>query len=174
MIAPTSSLLSVVISPMLILYYIGTKTEINLPSVVIKLLLRVLLPMVVGQGLQYYTPSVVTYIEHHLAKFKAAQEYALIYIVYTVFCKTFQQTIEGAGIWDILKMAVFQFALLCLMFVVAWLVLKLFFYDEPRLRVMGLYGCVQKSAAVGTWCVSVACGGISRSLGLDTHYTAPI
>lgn len=174
MIAPTSSLLSVVISPMLILYYIGTKTEINLPSVVIKLLLRVLLPMVVGQGLQYYTPSVVTYIEHHLAKFKAAQEYALIYIVYTVFCKTFQQTIDGAGIWDILKMAVFQFALLCLMFLVAWLVLKVFFYNEPRLRVMGLYGCVQKSAAVGTCCVSVACGGISRSLGLDTHYTAPI
>ena len=48
------------------------------------------------------------------------------------------------------------------------------FYNEPRLRVMGLYGCVQKSAAVGTCCVSVACGGISRSLGLDTHYTAPI
>ena len=66
-----------------------------------------------------------------------------------VFCKTFEQSIEGAGLIDIVLMAFFQFALLCTCTFISWILLKLLFRDSPRLRVMGIYGCVQKSAAVG-------------------------
>lgn len=31
----------------------------------------------------------------------------------------------------------------------AWYLLKLLFRDEPKLRVMGLFGCVQKNIALG-------------------------
>jgi len=144
-----SSLISVFVSPLLILFYTGSKTHIDLPSVIIKLLLRVLLPMIIGQLLQTFVKSVVTYVDEHRNFFKRTQEYALIYIVYTVFCKTFEQSIEGAGLMDIVLMAFFQFALLCICKFIAWILLKLLFRDSPRLRVMGIYGCVQKSAAVG-------------------------
>lgn len=149
LVAPTSSLLSVFLSPMLILFYIGTQTKMDLPSVIIKLLLRVLLPMVVGQLLQYFVQPVVSFVEANMSKFKRAQEYALIYIVYSVFCKTFQTTIEGAGVMDIIKMMIFQAVLLCTVTVIAWFLLKCLFRNEPKLRVMGIYGSVQKSAAVG-------------------------
>ena len=171
LIAPTSSLMSVFLSPFLILYYIGTKTEIDLPSVIIKLLLRVLLPMIIGQLLQIYVKSAVVYVDEHINTFKRAQEYALIYIVYTVFCRTFQQSIEGAGIMDIVSMAIFQFTLLCVCTVIAWLALKLLFHDEPRLRVMGIFGCVQKSVAVGIPLIGAIYENDPKLAGL---YTLPL
>ena len=75
-----SSLISVFLSPLLILFYTGSKTQIDLPSVIIKLLLRVLLPMIIGQLLQTFVKSVVTYVNEHRIFFKRTQEYALIYI----------------------------------------------------------------------------------------------
>jgi len=149
LVAPASSLISVFLSPLLILFYIGTKTKIDLPSVIVKLLLRVLLPMIIGQLLRLFVKPVVTFVEDNITTFKRSQEYALIYIVYSVFCKTFQQTIEGAEFMDIVSMAVFQFTLLVICTIIAWICLKILFRDSPRLRVMGIFGCVQKSAAVG-------------------------
>ena len=113
LIAPTSSFLSVFLSPLLIIFYINTKTQIDLLSVIVKLLLRVLLPMVVGQLLQLFAKPVVRFVNDNIEAFKASQEWALIYIVYSVFCKTFQQTIE-AGFMDILSMAIFQAMLLAI------------------------------------------------------------
>ena len=76
-----------------------------------KLLLRVLLPMVIGQFLQFFAKPVVRYVDDNIGAYKASQEYALIYIVYGVFCKTFQQSID-AEFMDILSMAIFQAVLL--------------------------------------------------------------
>lgn len=171
LLAPASSLISVFLSPFLILYYIGTKTEIDLPSVIIKLLLRVLLPMIIGQLLQFYVKPVVIYVDENINTFKRAQEYALIYIVYTVFCKTFLQEIDGVSFIDIVTMGMYQFTLLCIVTIIAWLSLKVLFRDEPRLRVMGIYGCVQKSAAVGIPLIGAIYENDPKLAGL---YTLPL
>lgn len=148
LVAPASSFIAVFFSPLLILSYIHTQTEIDLAAVVIKLLLRVMLPMVIGQVLQAFAKPVVTFVNEHIKAFKASQEWTLIYIVYSVFCKTFQSDIPASFI-DIMSMALFQTILLLTCTTVAWILLRLLFRDFPRLRAMGIFGCVQKSAAVG-------------------------
>ncbi len=41
------------------------------------------------------------------------------------------------------------FLILILLMALAWYSLKLLFRDKPKLRVMGLFGCTQKTVAVG-------------------------
>jgi sodium/bile acid cotransporter 7 len=41
------------------------------------------------------------------------------------------------------------FFLLALMMIFAWFLLRLLFPDQPRLQVMGLFGCTHKSIAMG-------------------------
>jgi len=169
LIAPSSSLISVFLSPLLILFYMGTKTHIDLLSVFVKLLLRVLLPMVVGQILQRFETS-LAFVENNLSKFKRAQEYALVYIVYTVFCQTFQESID-ASLMDICWMAFYQNILLGMVTVVGWCLLSFFFHDERKLRVMGIFGCTQKSAAVGIPLIAAIYDKDPKLAGL---YTLPL
>jgi len=46
-------------------------------------------------------------------------------------------------------MIAFVLLLLVTMMIVAWYALKLLFPNEPKLRVMGLFGCSHKSVAMG-------------------------
>jgi sodium/bile acid cotransporter 7 len=52
----------------------------------------------------------------------------------------------------------------------AWFLLKLLFKDEPKLRVMGLFGCTQKTIALGIPLI-LAIFGKSDNIGM---YTLPI
>jgi solute carrier family 10 (sodium/bile acid cotransporter), member 7 len=52
----------------------------------------------------------------------------------------------------------------------AWFSLKLLFRNEPKLRVMGLFGCTQKTVALGIPLI-VAIFGKSDNVGM---YTLPI
>ena len=148
LLAAMGSLLGVFISPTLILLYIGVQSQISMATVFVKLLLRIVVPVLTGQILQIYSTTVVDFVERHKGHFKNLQEWALIYIVYTVFCQTFSTPLD-AGLMDIVYMAICQLTALLISMVVAWYSLKFLFQDEPRLRVMGLYGCTQKSVAMG-------------------------
>ena len=148
LLAAVGSLAGVFLSPTLILLYIGVQSQISMSAVFVKLLLRIVVPIMTGQLLQLYSTTVVEFVERHKTKFRACQEWALIYIVYTVFCKTFSTPLE-ASIVDIVWMAIAQCTALILSMIVAWYSLKILFRDEPRLRVTGLYGCTQKSVAMG-------------------------
>jgi len=52
----------------------------------------------------------------------------------------------------------------------AWFTLKLFFRNEPELRVMGLYGCTHKTVAMGIPMITAIYEG-NPNLGL---YTLPL
>ena len=146
------NLIGVILSPLLILGYLGV-TSIDLGelgNVFLNLLLRVVLPLIVGQIVQKTVPSVVQYVKTHKVQFKLAQQYALVFIVYTVFCKTFADNLSGPDIVvHIVLMVVFQFLLLIFVMTLAWYSLGFLFPADPGLRVMGLFGCTHKTVAMG-------------------------
>jgi sodium/bile acid cotransporter 7 len=143
--AAFGNVVGVFLSPILILGYLGVTSEINLLEVFYKLSLRVIAPVLVGQLLQKFCPPVVAFVKEYKPRFKKAQQLTLVFIVYTVFCRTFEDDNDDSTIVDILVMIVVQFCLLCSLMVLAWYSLKIFFPNEPALRVMGLYGCTHKT-----------------------------
>ncbi len=150
--AAFGNLLGVFISPLLILLYLGQESSIDIVSVLYKLSLRVLLPIFVGQLIHMFSPTVVSFVKQHKKKFKKVQEYCLVFIVYTVFCRTFSNDssdTSAATVKDAIIMIIFQFIILTSVMAVAWLLLRLLYPSQPALRVMGLYGCTHKSVAMG-------------------------
>jgi len=110
--------------------------------------------------------------------FKKSQVYSLVFIVYTVFCKTFDNdnnnttttktnktttTTNGNYdddekeavvntndyVVDIVLMILFQTILLLSFMVMAWYSVNVVFPNRPKLRVMGLFGCTHKTVAMG-------------------------
>ena len=102
--AAAGNLLGVFLSPVLILGYLGVTGDVDLFEVFYKLALRVVLPVFVGQVLQKTSPAVVEFNKKHKPKFKKAQQYCLVFIVYTVFCKTFEDG-SDSSIGDIFLMS---------------------------------------------------------------------
>jgi sodium/bile acid cotransporter 7 len=138
--------IGVFLSPALILAYLGVTGNINLGEVFYKLSLKVVLPVLVGQALQKKSKAVVAFVKNHKPKFKAAQQYALLFIIYTVFCRTFEED-NDSNVADIFVMVAVQFCLLCGLMCLAWVALKVLFPNEPKLRVMGLFGCTHKTVS---------------------------
>jgi solute carrier family 10 (sodium/bile acid cotransporter), member 7 len=64
----------------------------------------------------------------------------------------------------------FQFVSISTLMLLAWYSLKFAFPNEPRLRVMGLFGCTHKTVAVGVPLINAIYEG-NASLGL---YTLPL
>jgi sodium/bile acid cotransporter 7 len=83
------NLVGVFVSPALILAYLGEWGDIDLGTIFYKLTLKVLLPIAVGQVLQRISPALMTFVEKYKQYFGKIQLYCLIFIIYTVFCKTF-------------------------------------------------------------------------------------
>ena len=135
-------------SPVLILGYLGITGDVDLAATFTKLAIRVILPIVVGQIVRKVSKSIVNFVKKHKKKFKKLQELSLTFIVYTVFCKTFMGD-AVSSIGDVFLMILYQFICLSLLMIIAWFGLKLFFANEPTLRVMGLFGCTHKTVAMG-------------------------
>ena len=88
-----------------------------------------------------------------------------------MFCRKFNKVEEeetGFGSVAI----VLAFILLCMTFsmVVAWFTMKPLFRNEPGLRVMGLFGCTQKTIALGIPLILSIFGGNKY----ESLYTLPI
>ncbi|KAL3944256.1 MAG: hypothetical protein SGBAC_001650 [Bacillariaceae sp.] len=147
--AAFGNMLGVFLSPVLILTYLGVSGDVDLLSVFYKLALRVVLPVTIGQLLQKFSPKVVAFVKEYKPRFKKAQQLALVFIVYTVFCRTFSKEDDNVKVGDIFIMIAIQFCLLCLVMALSWFYLKALFPKEPTLRVMGLFGCTHKTVAMG-------------------------
>jgi sodium/bile acid cotransporter 7 len=154
--AAFGNMVGVFLSPTLILGYLGVTGQLNLGQIFYKLALRVLLPVTVGQVLQKYVPPAVAFVQTYKKQFKQAQQYCLIFIVYTVFCRTFSDHLMGGGssgsntsVADIFIMIAIQFCLLVGLMIFSWFTFRCLFRDEPQLRVMALFGSTQKTIAMG-------------------------
>ncbi|KAL7574494.1 hypothetical protein ACA910_015856 [Epithemia clementina (nom. ined.)] len=163
------NLVGVFLSPILILGYLGVTGDVNLGEVFYKLALRVVLPVAVGQAMQKTMPKVVAFYKKHKANFKRFQEFALVFIVYTVFCTTFENG-SSASIGDIFLMVLFVFLFLVSFMAAAWISLGILFKNHPQMRVMGLFGCTHKTVAMGVPLIN-AIYGSDAAVGL---YTLPL
>jgi sodium/bile acid cotransporter 7 len=167
--AAFGNMIGVFLSPVLILGYIGVTGQVDLASVFYKLGLRVVLPICVGQVLQKTSKRVVAFVAKYKKYFKKAQMYTLVFIIYTVFCETFASEIVSS-VGNIFLMILFQFLCLCIVMVLAWILLRLFFREKPQLRVMGLFGCTHKTVAMGVPLINAIYDGNSN-IGV---YTLPL
>jgi len=152
--AAFGNMIGVFLSPLLILGYLGITGDINLGDVFYKLCLRVVLPVLVGQIIRKFSKTAIQFVKKYKNKFKYVQQYCLVYIVYTVFCKTFYEESAQSSIGDIFLMILFQFILLVSFMVLSWVLLGWFFPRKPGLRVMGFFGCTQKTIAIGVPLIS--------------------
>lgn len=167
--AAFGNMVGVFLSPVLILGYLGVTGDVDLASVFYKLGLRVVLPICVGQVLQKTSKRVVDFVTKYKKYFKKAQMYTLVFIIYTVFCRTFSSdTVSSVG--DIFLMILFQFIALCVVMVVAWFLLRILFRNQPELRVMGLFGCTHKTVAMGVPLINAIYDG-NPNIGV---YTLPL
>lgn len=167
--AAFGNLIGVFLSPILILGYLGVSGDVALGEVFYKLAFRVVIPVAVGQLLQKFCPPAMAFTKAHKKHFKSAQQFAMVFIVYTLFCRTFLDD-NDSDVGDIFVMIVVQSILLCSSMVVAWFALKLLFRDEPTLRVMGLFGCTHKTVAMGVPLIN----SIYESNPLVGLYTLPL
>lgn len=167
--AAFGNMIGVFLSPVLILGYLGVTGDVDLVTVFYKLILRVVVPVAIGQLLQKFSKTVVKFVKQHKPKFKQCQQYSLVFIVYTVFCRTFNEDSQ-AEIGDIFIMIACQFVLLVFFMILAWFLLGWFFPSDPELRVMGLFGCTHKTVAMGVPLINA----IYESSPYVGQYTLPL
>jgi len=164
------NLVGVVLSPVLILGYLGESSTVNAGKLCYKLANRVVLPIVVGQLLKWFVPAVNDFVKDYKHYFKHVQMYLLVFIVYTVFCKTFSDEDLLVPVKDTFLMIVFVGISLAILMVLAWYLLKLVFKRDIKLRVTGLYGCTHKTIAMGIPLIQAIYDG-NPAIGL---YTLPL
>ncbi|KAL7565450.1 hypothetical protein ACA910_020834 [Epithemia clementina (nom. ined.)] len=167
--AAAGNMIGVFLSPVLILGYVGVTGDTQVTDVFYELTLKVLLPVVVGQIVQKTMPKFIALFNKYKECVKKAQEYALVFIVYTVFCKTFSKdAVSSFG--EIFLMIAFVFLFLIFVMTVAWFTMRLLFRDYPEIRIMGLFGCTHKTIALGIPLISAVYEG-SPYVGT---YTLPL
>ncbi len=166
--AALGNMIGVFLSPVLILGYLGVEGDIEIWEIFYKLALRVLLPVAIGQVLQNVLP-VFEFVQKHKPKFKKLQMYSLVFIVYTVFCRTFERDENSAEIGDIFLMILFQLILLSSFMAIAWFIVLR--WAPPKLRVMGLFGCTHKTVAMGIPLINAIYEDQPDVIGL---YTLPL
>jgi sodium/bile acid cotransporter 7 len=149
--------------------YLGKTGSLSLGQVFARLTIKVIVPLVIGQVVQKTSKKAGDAFTTHKRMVKKIQEICLIFIVYTVFCKTFEGD-TGVGIGHVFLMILYQFLLMVILMVLAWVSLRFLFHDEPELRVMGVFGCVQKTVALGVPLIASVYKG-DPNVGI---YTLPI
>jgi sodium/bile acid cotransporter 7 len=142
------NLLGVFLSPLLITGYLGVSGDVDLVDIFYKLAIRVVVPLVVGQVMQKVFKAVSEFVNNYKTQLSKSQMYALLYVVYTVFCESFANQ-SNVAVGYFLLVLVLQFLLLIFFTVVAWYVLRFLHRDEPELRVTGLFACTHKTISLG-------------------------
>jgi len=172
--AAVGNLLGVFITPALVLLFLNSANSISFANVLFKLSVRVLLPLVVGQLIQYKAPPIKDYVDSNKPLFKKSQELTLTYIVYTTFCTTFYSDSDPdaaqADLAYIIVMGVILTLHICFLMGLSWYTFGYFYKDEPELRVFALFGGTHKTLSMGIPLLSAMFEGDQR-LGL---FTLPI
>lgn len=138
----------VFLSPALILGYLGTIGYVDIGQVYTKLSLIVVVPLILGQLLQRLCEPVREFYFQHKRRFKKSAEWALVFIIFTIFSGRFYSGTKGS-LSQVFIMIFCQFCLLTGFMGTMWLCLKYFYPDQPKLRVTGTFIAVQKTIALG-------------------------
>jgi len=163
------SIIGVFLTPVMIFWYLGDQGTVNLLTVVWQLVLRVFVPLIFGQFLRFFYSPVRHFLTKYKNRLNKYSEWALVFIVYTVFCKTFIARGKATISEIFLMVAVISLNLVLLM-LLSWGLLRVFFHGQPKLQVMGLFGCTHKTIAMGIPLINA----LYPSSPLVGLYTLPI
>ena len=163
------SIIGVFLTPVMIFWYLGDQGTVNLLTVVWQLVLRVFVPIILGQLLRLFCTPVKPFLTKYKQRLNGFSEWALVFIVYTVFCKTFIARGKATLSEIFLMIGVISLNLV-LMMVLSWGLLRVFFHGKPKLQVMGLFGCTHKTIAMGAPLINA----LYPSSPLVGLYTLPI
>ena len=147
-LATTVNLLGVFLTPLMILFYLGEKSDFDFISAYKTLGLRVLLPVFVGFCMRHKINGAAKYCKENIKKFGIIRQRCLVFIVFATFSHTFNNEIE-ASTTQFLTMASAQIIMLLSAQIIAWFLLFLLFNKKPKLRVTGIFACTMKTAALG-------------------------
>jgi sodium/bile acid cotransporter 7 len=82
-----SNLVGILLSPVLILCYLGVSPHVEKAEVFLKLSLKVTLPLLLGQIVHNFVPHAKEMATNHKTRFKQFQSFAMAFIVFTTFSK---------------------------------------------------------------------------------------
>ena len=168
-LATVMNLMGVFVTPLLIFLYLQENAEIDFVNTYKTISLRVLLPVAVGIITRKKAEGADEFATENRNIFLKLRERCLVYIVYATFCTTFMTETDSTRV-QICVMALSQVILLSSSMVIAWILLFIFFNRKPKLRVVGLFGCSTKTAALGIPLISAIYEDSPR-LGI---YTMPL
>jgi len=168
--AAFGNFLGVFLSPPLVLGYLGVAGSVDMVDVLYKLIIRVIVPVLVGQVLQKFCPPVVRFATTYKSSFNAIKQYALVYIIYTIFCLTFADDSRDTHLGDIFILIATILVLLIFLMALAWGTFHVFFHDEPKLRITALFAATHKTISIGVPLITTMYDG-DPNVGL---YTVPL
>ena len=141
-----SNLAGIVLSPMLILLYLGVSAHVDEKTIVPMLLLKVALPFAAGQLVHYLLSGVVISAYDH--PLKVVQEGAMVFIIFATFSQLFAKG-TGTTLLDVALMVVFQSIIMMVTMLWCWLTLKMLFPNEAKFHATGLFLSVSKTMPLG-------------------------
>jgi sodium/bile acid cotransporter 7 len=146
--ASISSLIGVVVTPIWVGLFIASATgDFDVSDIVIKLILQVLLPVIIGISLNSRFGAIAEKYKKHLKYFDQA---IILTIIYTSFCKSFSEHLfAGFTTLELAGLAVGMMTLFFIVFLCVGLICRLFgFSHEDRVTV--LFCGSKKSLVHGT------------------------
>jgi sodium/bile acid cotransporter 7 len=146
--ASLSSMLGIFITPLWTgLFIAGDTGGFDTSSIVLKLCLQVLLPVVAGILLHRYFGG---FAEKHKKTLKLFDQSVILLIIYTSFCKSFAEHLfDGLGITKILLLAAGMTGLFFLVFALMNIISRLFHFSRED-RVTVVFCGSKKSLVHGT------------------------
>ncbi|XP_066144878.1 sodium/bile acid cotransporter 7-B-like [Euwallacea fornicatus] len=91
------SFLGIIITPLSLLFNLGSTTIVPLFSTVMQLTITVLLPLIIGQSLKRHLN-----IQTHKISLNSISQCALLFVIYTTFCDTFLVPETGLSALDVI------------------------------------------------------------------------
>jgi solute carrier family 10 (sodium/bile acid cotransporter), member 7 len=149
--------IGVFLSPALILGYLGTAGYVDVGQIYMKLTLIVIVPLIVGQAIQRLVRPVREFYFAHKKAFKKSAEWALVFIIFTIFSRNFY---SGAKVPLGQVFILIACVICCILgfMAITWFMLRVLYKDKPILRVTGTFISIQKTSTY-TYTYYCCCGG---------------
>jgi sodium/bile acid cotransporter 7 len=138
----------VFLSPALILGYLGTVGYVDVGQVYTKLSLIVIVPLVVGQLIQRLVHPVRDFYFAHKKVMKKTAEWALVFIIFTIFSRNFYSGAK-VPIGQVFILIACILGFIMSFMAIMWYLLKCLYKDKPQLRVTGTFISIQKTSTFG-------------------------
>uniref|UniRef100_A0A7S0D1Q8 Sodium/bile acid cotransporter n=1 Tax=Amorphochlora amoebiformis TaxID=1561963 RepID=A0A7S0D1Q8_9EUKA len=93
--ATVSNFLGIFLTPALLLLLLGQSGSVSMVDIIVKLVVRVVVPVVGGQVTRFVLPGLKPWISRHGKGLKRFSEILLLFIVYATFCQTFYVGVDA-------------------------------------------------------------------------------